>query len=53
MQACQWEVIKTTELHFVISLCLRNTRAVPQTGQDGSSIGPKGEEYVQKLSPRI
>ena len=29
-QGCQWEVINNAELHFVISLCMRNTCASPK-----------------------
>ena len=29
-QGCQWEVINNAELHFVISLCMRNTCASPE-----------------------
>ena len=31
-QRCQWKVITNAELHFVVSLCVRSTRAMPPKG---------------------
>ena len=46
VQGCHWEVIKNAELHSVVSLCVCSTREMPQRGQDRSSKGAEGEEYV-------
>ena len=43
------KVIKYAELNFVVSLCVHSICAIPQRGQDGSTKGAEGEEYVPNL----
>ena len=38
-QGCQWEVMKKVKLHFVVSMCVRSTCAMPEGAK---TEAPKG-----------
>ena len=43
-----WEVIKNTDRYFVVSLCVRSPRAMPERDQDRRKERKKrkGKEYI-------